>query len=233
MNGPKVMFYLPILGGIPVTETVTNAWLVMALITGLIFYFTRNLQKVPSKKQVLVEKMVTTVYDMVEQTMGRDKLGFAPYIGTLFMFSLFSSMLSLFTLRPPTADVNTTLCWALITFFMVQINAIRKKKIGGWLHGFIEPIPIIVPMNIISEFANPVSLTFRHFGNIAAGQVITTLMYSGLAAASTFFFSWLPIPILQLGLPAVLSIYFDLFTAGMQAFIFSMLTMVFVAMAMD
>jgi F-type H+-transporting ATPase subunit a len=115
----------------------------------------------------------------------------------------------------------------------VQVNGIRKKGFGSWLKGFAEPVPVILPLNIISEIANPISLSFRHFGNIAGGMVITSLLYGALSALTSAVFGGLTIPILQVGLPAFLSIYFDLFTSVMQAFIFSMLTMVFVSMAMD
>ncbi len=238
MNGPKILFEIPILGGLPVNETIVNSWIVMAVLVLLAYLGTRNLQRVPGKGQIIAESYVGGVYSLVEQTMGKDKLGFAPYIGTLFAFSLFSSLISLFSLRPPTADLNTTLGWAMITFFMVQINAIRRKGFKGFLKGFAEPLPLLLPLNIISEIANPISLSFRHFGNIAGGMVITMLLYTFLAWLSSFLLgTFIPIfdsiPILQIGIPAILSIYFDLFTSVLQAFIFSMLTMVFVAMAMD
>lgn len=238
MNGPKILFEIPLMGGIAVTETVINSWLVMVILTLLAYLGTRRMERVPRGAQVVVEGYVGGVYSLVEQTMGKDKLGFAPYIGTLFAFSLFSSLLSLFGLRPPTADLNTTVGWALITFALVQVSGVRRKGLKGYLKGFLEPLPMLLPLNIISELANPVSLSFRHFGNIAGGMVITMLLYGFLGWLSSFVFgSFLPIfndiPILQVGLPAVLSIYFDLFTSILQAFIFCMLTMVFVAMAMD
>ena len=95
-------------------------------------------------------------------------------------------------------------------------------------------MPVILPINIISEVANPISMAFRHFGNIAAGTVITALVYGALAGLSSMVFGWIPndfiasIPILQLGLPAILSIYFDLFSGYLQAFIICTLTMVYV-----
>ena len=237
MNGPKIFFEIPIFGGLPINQTMVSSWLVMGTIILLAYLGTRKLEKIPSKPQLIAEGYVGAVYGLVEQTMGKDKLGFAPYIGTLFAFSLFSSLSSLVGLRPPTADLNTTLGWALITFFLVQANGIRKKGIAGYLKGFLEPLPLLLPLNIISEVANPISLSFRHFGNIAGGMVITMLLYNFLAWLSSLVLGFLrfidAIPLLQIGIPAVLSIYFDLFTSVLQAFIFSMLTMVFVAMAMD
>jgi len=120
---------------------------------------------------------------------------------------------------------------------MVQFTNIRYHGIGGWLKSFTEPVVVITPLNIIGEIANPISMAFRHFGNIASGIVITTLVYSALAALSNFVLGFIPnefissIPIFQIGLPAVLSVYFDLFTSFLQAYIISMLTMVFVSSA--
>ncbi len=122
---------------------------------------------------------------------------------------------------------------------MVQAVNIKSHGVGGWLKGFTKPVFVMTPMNIISEIANPVSMAFRHFGNIASGLVITALVYGALAALSQLVLGWIPnsfvasIPIFQVGLPALLSIYFDLFTSCLQAYIFSMLTMVFVSGAQE
>ena len=238
MNGPKIMFEIPILGGIPVTETVTNSWIIMAFIVLLSIWITHGMKKVPTGKQVIAEKLVGMLYGMVEKNMGRGYVNFfAPYIGALFTLSAFGSLSSLLGMRPLTADLSTTLGWALLSFMMIQGNNIRCNGIKGWLKGFIEPIPLLLPINIIGEVANPISMSFRHFGNIAAGMVITSLLYGALASLSAVVLQWIPnafinsIPIFQLGLPAILSIYFDLFTSFLQAYIICMLTMVFVASA--
>ena len=234
MEGPKIIFMIPLFGGIPVTETVTNSWLIILAVFIICKLLTRNLGKVPKGGQVIAEMYVKLIVSLVDATMGKGKRKYAPYIGTVMIFSALGSLISLTGLRPVTADLNTTLSWALVTFMMVQLGGIKTKGFGGWLKGFLDPIPVMLPMNIMSEIANPISLSFRHFGNIAAGSVITSRIYSGLAALTNIIFQgWLPIPIFQLGLPAVLSVYFDLFSGVLQAFIFCMLTMVFVGMATD
>lgn len=234
MEGPKIIFTIPLFGDIPVTETVTNSWLIILAVFIICKLLTRNLGKVPKGGQVVAEMYVKLIVGLVDSTMGKGKRKYAPYIGTVMIFSALGSLISLTGLRAVTADLNTTLSWALVTFMMVQLGGIKTKGFGGWLKGFIEPIPVMLPMNIMSELSNPISLSFRHFGNIAAGSVITSLIYSGLAALTNIVFQgWLPIPIFQLGLPAVLSVYFDLFSGILQAFIFCMLTMVFVGMATD
>ena len=162
--------------------------------------------------------------------MGKKFMGYAPFILALMIFSVCGSLISLLGVRPVTADFNTTLGWSLVTFVLIQYNNIRAHKLGGYLKGFAQPLPFMLPLNLISEVATPISMSFRHFGNVAAGVVITTLIYGGLASLSTALLH-ISVPILQLGLPAFLSIYFDLFTGFLQAFIFCMLTMVFISNA--
>jgi F-type H+-transporting ATPase subunit a len=235
MNGPKVIFTLPLFGGIKVTESIVNMWIIMAVLVILSIWLTRGLKvRNPSKKQLVVEKLVTMLYDLVKDTMGDGYQTFAPYIGTLFLLSIVGSLSSLTGMRPYTADLSVILAWAIVTFLLIQANNIKNHGALGYLKSFTEPVPFITPLNIISEIANPISMTFRHFGNIAAGLVITSLVYSGLASLSALILSWVPndfiasIPILQVGIPAILSIYFDLFTSFLQAYILCMLTMVFI-----
>ncbi len=238
VHGPKIMFELPFFGGIPVSETIVNSWIVMAVITLVCFFLGRNLTvRNPGKRQLVAEKAVILITNLVKGVMGEKNAGYAPYIGTLLIFSAVSSLSSLTGLRAPTADLATTFGWALVTFFMVQVVNIKHHGVGGWLKGFTKPVVVMTPMNIISEIANPVSMAFRHFGNIASGVVITELIYTALAGLSALVLGWIPflsdIPLLQVGLPALLSIYFDLFTSCLQAYIFSMLTMVFVSGAQE
>jgi F-type H+-transporting ATPase subunit a len=235
LNGPRILFRIPLFDGIPVTETVVNTWIIMAFIVVLCIWLTHNMQIVPKGRQVVAEKIVGLFYGLVESTMGKSYLKFVPYIGALFTLSALGSLSSLLGMRPLTADLSTTLGWALVTVVMVQANNIRSNGVFGWLKSFTEPIVVMTPLNIISEIANPISLSFRHFGNIAAGMVITSLLYGALASLSSVVLQVIPnafisaIPIFQLGIPAFLSIYFDLLTSFLQAFIICMLTMVFVA----
>jgi F-type H+-transporting ATPase subunit a len=227
--GPTVVFTLP--GGIPVTETVTVTWFIMLALTIFSYFATRNLKKVPSKFQSVVELLVQAIYNLTKQTMGEDKLGFAPYMGTLLIYLALSNLAGLLGMRPPTADVNTTLGLAIVTFFMIHSFGMISKGVGGYLKGFLDPFPALLPLNIIGELATPISLGFRLFGNIVGGLIIMDLLYGALAALSGKI--GIPIPIFQAGIPAVFHIYFDLFAGILQSFIFTMLTMVFVAMAMD
>lgn len=234
VNGPKILFQIPIFGGINISETIVNSWFVMAVIVLACIWLTRGLSvHNPGKKQLVAEKLVEMCTNLVSDIMGENNLGYAPYIGTLFIFSLTSSLCGLLGLRAPTADLNTTLAWALITFFTVQTVNIKYHGLVSWLKGFTQPVALMTPLNIISELANPVSMSFRHFGNIASGIVITNLLYAALEALSNFVLPFIPIPILQVGIPAVLSVYFDLFSSFLQAYILCMLTMVFVSSAKE
>lgn len=240
MTGAKILFKIPIFGGIPVTETIRNMWVIMAIIVVVCIYLTHDLKVRPTKKrQIIAEKLVEMLSGFVNDTMGSSNEKYIPYIGTLFTLSIAGSLSSLFGVRPYTADLSVTLGWALVTFMMVQITSVKTKGVGGWLKGFLEPVPFLLPLNIVSEVANPISMSFRHFGNIAAGMVITSLLYSALAALSSVVLGFIPnaflnsIPIFQLGVPALLSIYFDLFTSFLQAYIITMLTMVFVSSASE
>lgn len=233
VTGPKILFEIPVLGGIPITETIVNGWIVIAVVTVICFILGRNLSlRNPSKRQIIAEKAVMMLQNLVRATMGEHNMFFLPYIGALFSYSILSSLSGLFGLRAPTGDLNTTIGFALIAFFLIQFYNIKNKGVLGWLKGFSEPVVFLTPLNIISEIANPISMAFRHFGNIASGIVITTLIYGALGALSHAVLGWIPvigsIPFLQAGLPAVLSIYFDVFTSFLQAYIISMLTMVYV-----
>lgn len=240
VKGPAVLYEspweIPLLGNFRITETMRNGWIVILLVAVLCFVLTRNLKtKNPSKRQLLTEKVYSMLMNLVEGTMGTKYIKFAPYICALFAYSMFGSLLGLTGLRPVTGDLSTTVAMAVLTTIMVQTNNIRINGVGGWLKSFTQPVPFITPLNLISEVANPVSMAFRHFGNIAAGIVITNIVYAALAALSNLILGFIPndaisaIPIFQVGLPAVLSIYFDLFTGFLQAYIICMLTMVYVS----
>lgn len=240
VTGPKILFSFSFFGlfDVTITETVLSSVIVMLTLVCASIWLGRNLQKRPGGKQVLTEKVVSMLYNMVRDTMGEHNLRFAPYIGALFCSSLLGTLISMLGFfRSATADISTTITWALVTSVLVWYYNIKNNGFFGWLKGFTEPIVVMTPMNIVSEIAQPISMAFRHFGNVAGGSVLTMLIYNALAAASALILGWIPnafinsIPILQVGIPAVLSLYFDLFSGFIQALVFSMLTMVYVGAA--
>ena len=243
VTGPKVFFELPF--DLPdtniftmknlITQTTISLFVVTIALILLAFFLTRKITKRPGAVQVLLEKVITMLYNMVEDTMGKHNSKFAPYIGTLFVSSLIGSLIGTTQLfRSTTADLSVTMAWALVTTGMVWYQNIKHLGLKTWLKGFTEPIFIMTPMNIVSEIASPLSLAFRHFGNVAGGGVLTTLIYAALALLSNAILGWAPdviaeIPFFQAGIPAFLSLYFDFFSGFVQAFVFSLLTMVYVA----
>lgn len=228
--GPYIVTELPF--GIPLSQTVVTTWFLMAIIMILTLLGTRNLKMVPGKGQIIVETLVGGINGLTVQTMGEKNKHFAPYIGTLLIFIAVSNLSGLVGLRPPTADINTTLGLALITFCMIQGFSIYSKGIWGYIKSFFQPIVFMAPLNIIGELATPVSLSFRLFGNITGGLIMMSLLYGALGYVTEMLLH-IPIPIFQVGIPAFLHMYFDLFAGLIQSFIFSMLTMVFVANALD
>ena len=220
--------------GNPVTQTTLSILAVTLLLIIVATVLTKNLTKRPGKVQVVLEKLISMLYGLVEDTMGKHNIKFAPYIGTLFLSSIVGTLIGMTQIIPSvTQDLSVTLAWALVTTGMVWYNNIKNFGFKAWLKGFTEPIVVMTPMNIVSEIAQPISLAFRHFGNVAGGGVLTALMYAALAGLSSMIFGWIPgfvgtIPFLQVGIPAFLSIYFDLFSGFVQALVFSLLTMVYV-----
>ena len=237
VHGAKVLLDIPELGGAVLTETIVNMWIVMAVIVGLCIFLTRGMQvHARTKRQIVAEFIVQKVNGMVKENMGQKFQGYGPFIAAIMSLSALCSLSSMIGMYAPTSDLSVLLGWALLVFVLITYTKIRTNGVLGYLKGYTEPIPILTPFNIISEIATPISMAFRHFGNIASGTVITTLVYAALAALSSAVFQWLPgalsqIPILQVGIPAVLSIYFDLFSSCLQAFIFCMLTMMYIGAA--
>jgi len=234
----------------------------------------------------MVEKGVMMLQNMVCDTMGKHNIHWTPFIGTIFLSSLFGSFIGLTGfLRSSTADVSCTIVWALMVTAIIWYQNIKHNGFLGWLKGFTKPMVFMTPMNIVSEIAQPISMAFRHFGNVAGGGVITTLLYtalSGLSAIVIGFIAssgWLVsgvliavgvaliglwkikgrkialvfgiisavlglfglleaigvltgVPLLAYGIPAVLSCYFDLFSGFVQAYVFTLLTMVYISGAL-
>ena len=242
ISGAKVFFTTPIdvplLGKLQISETLIVSWIVMALITGVCFWLTRGLKvRDISKKQAVAEWIVETADKFVLGNMGEKFRYLIPFVSALFATSVVSNLISLIGLRSPTADLSTEAAWAAVVFTMITAQKIKTNGVGGYLKGFTTPIPVMTPFNVLSELATPISMACRHFGNILSGVVINALIL-----ASAKLLGLIPgtvgnvlsqIPILDVGIPAVLSVYFDWFSGVMQAFIFCMLTVMYIANAAE
>ena len=283
VTGAYVYFILPIFGGIPITQTTVSGLVVTLLLCFCFVFLGKDLKKRPDGRQVLVEKGVMMLYNMVCDTMGKHNAHYLPLIGTIFLSSICSTLIGMTGfIRSATADLSVPLVWALIVTAIIWYNNIKNNGLLGWLKGFTEPVVVMTPMNIISEIAQPISMAFRHFGNVAGGGVITSILYAALSMVSAMvlnaiaasgwimglvlmatgagllvlgfkksklFFKALGIvsavvgllgllqalgilsgvPIFAFGIPAVLSLYFDLFSGFVQALVFSLLSMVYIA----
>ena len=235
ISGAHVFFTVKLpIQDLPITESQVNSWCVMLGILFLCLFLTSGLNtRNVSVRQLLAEWIVEKTTNLVNTNMGEFFEGFAPFVAAVLGLSAFSSLSSLIGLFPPTSDINITAGWAILVFFLITYY---KMKAGPWIYlkSFGQPVPLLAPLNIISEFATPVSMAFRHYGNVLSGSIISLLVAVGLSGLSKTIFQFLPgaladFPYLRIGIPAVLSLYFDLFSGGLQAFIFAMLTMLYIS----
>ncbi len=213
-----------------ITEATVVSFAVVIALLSLCLFLTRRLKTKPTGvRQHIAEMIVEKTEGLVRGNMGERFIGFAPFIAAIMGLSGLSSLSALLGLYAPTSDMNIVAGWAILVFILITYYKLK----GGFLNyakGFLEPIPVMLPMNILSEFSTPISMAFRHYGNVLSGSVIAVLIAAALQGLTTMVLGWLPgflgdIPFLRIGLPAVLSLYFDLFSSLMQAFIFAMLTM--------
>ena len=233
--GARIYFTLKLpIQDLPITESQINSWLVIFSVFWLCIYFTHGIAEKPqTKRQLIAEWIIETTEKLVKGNMGEYFSGFAPFVAAILAISAFSSLLTLIGLYPPTSDINIVAGWAILVFILITYY---KMKCGPvhYLKSFGDPVPFLAPLNVISEVATPVSMAFRHYGNILSGTVISVLIAAALQGLSNMVLGWLPgvlgeIPFLQIGIPAVLSIYFDVFSGCLQAFIFAMLTMLYIS----
>ena len=284
VDGAFVYFTIPILGGIPISQTTVSSLIVTILLVIACIRLGRNLKKKPDGVQVIVEKAISMLYNMVGESMGQHNLHWAPFIGTIFVSSICGTFIGLTGfLRSVTADLSCTMVWSVTVSVIIWYNSIKNNGFVNWLKGFTEPIVVMTPMNIISEIAQPASMAFRHFGNVAGGGVITSIIYTAFSMVSALVLNAIAgsgvavgivltavgialialwkvkthkalhmilgavsgllgifgilqaagvlsgVPILALGVPAVLSCYFDLFSGFVQAYVFTLLTMTYIA----
>lgn len=235
ISGARIFFTIKMpVQDLPITESQINTWLVMISITGLCLFLTNNLKvKAESVRQHIAEWIVEKTEALVTGNMSGYFTDFAPFVAAILALSAFSSLLALFGLYAPTSDLNIAAGWALLVFFLITYYKFKCGPVQ-YLKSFTEPVKFITPLNIISEFSTPVSMAFRHYGNVLSGSVISVLVAAGLQGLSSLILGALPgflgeFPLFQIGIPAVLSIYFDVFSGCLQAYIFATLTMLYVA----
>ncbi len=239
VTGARIYFIVPMpVQDFPVTESQVNSAIVLMVITFFCLFITHGMtEKINLKRQHFAEMIVEKVDSLVIDNMGEYFKDFSSFIIGILALSALSSLLSLFGLFPPTSDINIVGGWAVLVFILITYYKLKCGPIN-YLKGFAEPVALLAPINFISEFATPVSMAFRHYGNVLSGTVISILLGTALGGLSSKLLGWLPgfladMPLFQVGIPAIFSIYFDVFSGCLQACIFAMLTMMYVAGAFD
>ena len=192
INGARILHTfenVPLLGSVQITQTLAVSWLIMVIITGLCIWLGSGLKVTNiSRKQAVAEMGYNAIVNFVRGNMGPEFDRYIPLVCTIFITSVISNLISLLGIWSPTADLMTELAWALVVFVLITYHKIKASGIVGYLRGFLDPIFILLPINVMSECFTPVSMACRHFGNILSGMVISTLIYAALTAASSALF---------------------------------------------
>lgn len=228
---------------IPVADSIVMMWIIMAVLIILSIVFTRHLKTVPTGRQNIAEIIVETVTKMIKGNMGHHAEDFVPYFGTILLFLVFANAAGIFnifptaanlhqmtglsffakfpafSIDPPTKDLNITVTMALMTVGLVLLAGIRYKGIKGFLKGFLKPVPVMLPFHILDYGTRTASLSLRLFGNILAGYIIIEILYAGTIFVKPLF--------------PLASMFFDLFDAGLQAYIFVFLSSVYISEAIE
>lgn len=237
INGARVLWTfenIPLFGTVNITQTVVVSWLVMAIISALCIWLGSGLKITGiSRKQAVAEMAVKALLRFTRGNMGTAFDRYIPLIGTLFITSVVSNLISLLGFWSPTADLMTEMGWAIVVFVLITYHKIKASGFRGYLKGFSKPFFIMAPVNVLAELFTPISMACRHFGNILSGTVISTLIYGALTALSRKLLRMFEIPLLAVGVPAVTSFYFDWFSGCIQAFIFCTLTTIFIKQAAE
>lgn len=227
INGAKILATfenVPILGTIHVTQTLVVSWLVMIIISALCIWLGSNLKVTNiSRKQAAAESIYKALVNFVRERMGAEFDRYIPLVGTIFVTSLVSNLISLLGIWSPTADLMTELGWALVVFVLITYHKIKASGIGGYLKGFLDPIFILAPINVMAELFTPISMACRHFGNILSGTVISALVYGSLTAASYALFGALgssPVAAVIIALAGAAMIFFGRKKGKKKFFIF-------------
>jgi F-type H+-transporting ATPase subunit a len=213
----RTAFTIPVFGGIPVGESVVITWGIMAFLVVLSIILTRNLKKVPGKRQLVAELYVGFMNNFAKKYMGEHWKSFAPYFGTIGLYLGVANMVGMFGITPPTKDLNVTAGLALMSCGLIYGSSFRYKGLKGGLHKFLEPNPMLLPINVMEIIIRPLSLCMRLFGNVLGAFIIMELLKLAVPAI----------------LPMAMSLYFDVFDGIIQAVVFVFLTAMFTQETME
>ena len=191
----ETVFTIPVFGGIGVSEAVVVTWIIMAVLVVLCLCLVRNLKvENPGKKQLMLETAVSGLYNFFEEIVGEKGRRYIPYLSTVAIYIGIANLIGLFGFKPPTKALNVTAALAVMSIILVEYSGIHAKGVKGWVKSFVEPSPIIAPINVMELFIKPLSLCMRLFGNVLGAFVIMELLKI----------------VVPLFVPVVFSCYFDM-----------------------
>ena len=214
--GPKVILYLFGNKSLPITDTLVTSWAVVILIIIGAKLATRNLKIRPGKVQNALEAFIKLIHDQIEPMLPGEGWRFLPFIATIFIYIGIGNLIGILPGVPsPTGDLNTTVGLALVVFLVSQVEGMRDNGVWGYIRGFWQPVIFLLPINLVSELAKPISHSFRLFGNVVGGAIIIGLIYQAAP--------WL--------IPIPLHVWFDLFVGLIQALIYGMVAVAYISVA--
>ena len=214
----QTVFTIPVFGGIPVAESVVVTWIIMAVLIVLSILLTRSFTtRNISKRQAVMELIVTKLLGLVEGMVGEEGMAYVPYLTTVLLYVGISNIIGIFGFKSPTKDLNVTIALSLMSIVLVEAAGIYFLGIKRHLHKFIEPTPVVLPINILEVVTKPLSLCMRLFGNVIGAFVIMALLEF----------------VVPVGIPMVFSLYFDFFDGLLQAYVFVFLTGLYLTEAVE
>ena len=213
----KIAFTIPVFGGIPVPESVVLTWGIMLFLVLLSIICTRRLKKVPGKAQLVAEMFVGFINKFTKNTLGEHWKPFAAYFGTIGLYIGCANLIGMFGITPPTKDLNVTAALAIMSAALIYGASFRYHGFKGGLHKFVEPMPLLAPINVMEVVIRPLSLCMRLFGNVLGSFIIMELIKLAMPAI----------------VPMALSMYFDVFDGIIQTIVFVFLTALFTQEALE
>ena len=208
----ETAFTIPIFGGIGISQSVVVSWLIMAVLMAVTLLLTHNLKvRDPGKVQIALECAVNFLNNFAHNNIGKHWRPFAPYLGTVALYIGFSNIIAIFGLTPPTKDVSVTAALAAMSLCVIYGAQFRYRGLVGGMKEFASPVWILAPINLMEVAVRPLALCMRLFGNILGAFIIMELIKY----------------LMPVGVPAVASIYFDLFDGLIQMAVFVFLTAIF------
>ena len=209
---------LPYIGTIGISESIVVTWIVMAIIVALSIFFTRDLKVTNiSKRQAALELLMTKLRGIVSGALGPRGSAYEDYLLTVLLYIAIADIIGMIGMKSPTKDLQVTVSLSLMSIVLVQSSCIMHRGVLGWLKTFITPSPIILPIKILEMFTRPLSLCMRLFGNVLGAFVIMELLNKTVRVI----------------VPAIFSIYFDIFDGFLQAYVFVFLTGLYISEGLE